>query len=71
MISQMIVVADDVSDFLLKVTWQIIIFEQDAVLQGLMPWLNLALGLRMHGRTAHMFHAFASKPASQLSRDVA
>ena len=33
-IAQMIVVADEVSDLLFEITGQIVIFEQDAVLEG-------------------------------------
>ena len=53
----MIVVADEVSDLLFKVTRQVIVLEQDTVLEGLVPALDLALGLRMHRSTTHMIHA--------------
>lgn len=42
-----IVVLDEVADVGFEITWQIVVFHQDAVLQGLMPALDLALGLRM------------------------
>ena len=38
----MIVVADEVSDLLFKVTRQVIVLEQDAVLEGLVPTSPLA-----------------------------
>ncbi len=46
-ITPMIVVLDEGLDVSFEVAWQIVILEQDAVLQGLMPALDLALGLRM------------------------
>ena len=38
------------------------IFEQNAVLQGLVPALDLALGLRMIRGAAYVLHAFAFEP---------
>ncbi len=69
-VSQMIVVVDEVSDLLFKVTKQIIIFEQEAILEGLMPALDLAVGLGMHRRTAHLIHAPVIEPISQFAGDV-
>ena len=54
-VSKMVVVADEVSDFLFEITRQIIVLEQDAVLEGLMPALDLALRHRMVRRTTHVF----------------
>lgn len=39
----MIVAADEVSDFLFEIARQIIVFEQDAVFEGLTPAIDLAL----------------------------
>lgn len=50
--SDMVVMLDEGRDLPFKVTGQIVIFEQDAVLQGLVPALDLALCLRMIGRRA-------------------
>jgi len=41
MLSQVIVIAKDVADFLFEITGQIIVLGQDAVLAGLMPALML------------------------------
>ena len=71
MVAQMIVVADEVSDLLFEITRQIVVFEQDAVLQGLMPALDLALGLGMHRGTAGVVHTLVAEPFCQFSRDVA
>ena len=46
-------------------------FQQDAVLQGLMPAFDLALGLGVVWRTARVLHAFVLQPFSQFARDVA
>ena len=54
----MIVVVDEGFDLSFEVAWQEVVFQQDAVLQGLMPTLYLALGLRMIWRTARVLYAF-------------
>ena len=63
----MVVVADEVSDFLFEIAGQIIVFMQDAVFEGLMPALNLALGLRVQGRTTRVIHALFAQPVCQFS----
>ena len=42
-----------------------------AVLQGFVPALDLALGLRVVWRTATVLHPFVLQPFSQFTRDVA
>ena len=49
-----VVVLDEAVDLSLQGARQIVVFQQDAVLQGLMPALDLTLGLRMVGGTADM-----------------
>ncbi len=49
-----VVVLDEAVDLSLQSARQIVVLQQDAVLQGLMPPLDLALGLRMVGRPADM-----------------
>src|SRR4051794_15584761 len=46
------------------------VFEQDAVLERLMPALNLAPSLQMARRAPDMGHAPASEPAGQIAGDV-
>src|SRR6202044_563355 len=46
-VSQMVVVGDEVTDLGLEITGQIVVFEQDAVLERLVPSLDLALCHRM------------------------
>jgi len=47
MITLMVIVLEEGFDWSSKVTWQKVVFQQDAVLQGLMPPLDLTLGLRV------------------------
>src|SRR5258707_965184 len=55
-VSQMVVVGDEVTDLGLEVAGQIVVLEQDSVLQRLMPALDLALCHRMIRSTADMLH---------------
>jgi hypothetical protein len=48
-VSQVIVVGDEGLDLGFKIAQQVIVLEQDAVLECLMPALDLALGRRMIG----------------------
>ena len=70
-VTLVVVVLDEGLDLGLEVTAQEVVFQQDAVLQGLVPAFDLALGLRMIGRTAHMLHAAVMEPHCQITRDVA
>jgi hypothetical protein len=49
----MVVVIDECVDLGLEVAGQIIVLKQDAVLERLMPALDLALRSRVAGRAAH------------------
>lgn len=49
---------DEGGDGGLKFALEVVVFEQGAVLQGLVPALDFALILRMNRRAANMFHAF-------------
>ena len=50
-IALVIVVMDEGCDLSFEVTWQEVVFQQDAVLEGLVPAFDLALCLRVVGRT--------------------
>ena len=50
MVSAVVVVLDEGLDLGLKVAGQEVVFQQDAVLQGLVPAFNLALSLGMRAR---------------------
>ena len=70
-VAAVIVVLDEAVDVGFEITGEVVVFEQDAVLQSLMPALNLALGLWMMGSSAHMFHAVVVEPFSEIGGDVA
>ena len=70
-VAAVIVVPDEASDLRFEITGQIVILEQDAVLECLMPALDLALGLRMVGRAADLLHAVIVEPFGEIGRDVA
>lgn len=69
-IAVVIVALNEGADADLKVARQIVILEQDAVLQGLMPPFDLALGLGMHWRAANVLHAFFLEVFGQIFGDV-
>ena len=66
-VSVMIVVADEPLDLGLEVLREEIILQQNTVLQGLVPALDLALGLRVIGCAANMIHSLVIKPFSQIT----
>ena len=66
-----VVVLDEAIDLGLQGTRQIIVFQQNAVLQGLMPPLDLTLGLRVVGGAADMGDLLVVQPFGQIARDVA
>ena len=47
MVTLVIVMIDEGADLVFEIAGQIVVLQQDAVLQGLMPTLDLALGLRV------------------------
>lgn len=69
-ISAMVVVLDKGGDGRLEFALQIVIFEQDAVLEWLVPALDLALRLGMVGSPAHMIHAVLFEVFGEIPRDV-
>ena len=70
-ITVVIIVLDERLDLGFEVAGQEVVFEQDAVLQGLVPTLDLALGLRMVRRSAHMFHSAIVEPFGKIAGYVA
>ncbi len=71
MIALMIVVGDEAFDADVEVPRQEVVFQEDPVLQGLVPAFYLALGLRMVRCSTNMIHALLVEPISQFARDVA
>ena len=68
-IPAMIVMLDEGGDGRLKLTFQIVVFEQDAVLEGLVPALDLALRLGMVGSPAHVIHSVLMDVFGEIPRD--
>ena len=62
MIAAMIVALDEGSDLGLEIAWEVVVLQQDAVLQRLVPAFDLALGLRMGGRAAGVIDIPILKP---------
>ncbi len=62
-----VVVVDEVVDLGLQGARQVLVLQQDAVLQGLMPALDLTLGLRMVGGTADMRDLPLVQPFRQVA----
>ena len=71
MAALVIVVIDERLDLAFEIAGQEVIFEQDAVLHGLVPAFDLALGLGMGRGTAHMAHTLGFDVFGQLARDIA
>lgn len=67
MVALVVVVLDKAADGLLECAGQVVILEQDAVLQGLVLSLDLALGLRVVRGTADMIHALLFEPGGQIT----
>ncbi len=70
MVAAVIVVADEVADLRFEVSRQIVVLQKDAVLERLMPALDLALRLRMVGRAADVRHAMIVEPFGEIASDV-
>ena len=67
---EMIVLGDEVTNFLLEIIAQIVVLEQDPRLERLVPALNLSLRPGMMRGTADMVHALLLKPVCQVTGDV-
>ena len=67
MIADVIVVLDEGGDLPFEIARQVIVVEQNAVLQGLVPALDLSLGLGMIRSAAHMLHVLAFEPLARSS----
>ena len=61
-IADVVIVHDEGIDLPFEISRQIVIVEQHAVLQGLVPALDLSLGLGMIGGAAYMLHALVFEP---------
>ena len=70
-VALMIVMIDERLDLRFQVCREEVVLQQDAVFQGLMPSLYLALCLRVIRRTPDVPHFLVAQPFSQFTRDVA
>ena len=70
MIALMIVMGDEVVDLGFEITRQVIVFQEDSALEGLVPALYFALRLRMIGPAADMAHTVILHPCGQVMGDV-
>ena len=57
-VAVVVVVVDQDIDCRFQFAVKEVVFQKDAALQDLVPAFDFALGLRMHGRTANVRHAF-------------
>ena len=65
-----VVVINEGVDLGLQVGRQVVVLEQNAVLQGLVPALDLALGLGMEGSAADVADAALVEPFRQIAGNV-
>ena len=70
-IAPVVVVLDKCGDLSFKVAGQVIVLQQNAVLERLVPALDLSLSLWMIGCPAHMAHVLTAEPMCQFSGDIA
>jgi hypothetical protein len=69
-VAPVIVVLDEGPDLAFEVARQEVVFEQDAVLEGLVPALNLALGLGMHRSATDVAHGVGMDVVGQFAGNV-
>jgi len=70
-VALVIVMFDEGLNLGFKIAGQELIFQQDVVLQGLVPTLDLSLGLGVHRGAAHVAHLVGLDIFRQFARDVA
>ena len=71
MVATVIVVPDEVIDLSFKVAGQIVVLQQDAVLERLMPTFDFALRHRMVRRASDMLHVMLRHPIRKIAGDIA
>src|SRR5271163_445358 len=65
-----VVVLDEGGDLALEIAGQVVVFKQDAILERLMPTLDLALGLWVVWGAADVLHVLLIQPLREIRRDV-
>ena len=66
-----VVVVDKGGDLGFEIAREEVVFQQDAVLEGLMPAFDFALGHRMIGRAAKVFDIAVVEPFGEVAGDIA
>jgi len=69
-VTLVVVMIDEGVNLSLEIAWQVIVLEQDAVLQRLMPALDPALGLGMEGSATNVPDAAIPEPFRQIAGDL-
>ena len=69
-IASMVVALDEGRDLAFEIAGQVVVLKQDAVLERLMPALDLALGLRMIRRSVDMRVVLLVQPIGKIARDI-
>src|SRR3954469_1202578 len=69
--AMVVVVLDEEVDLRFELARKVVVLEQDAVLERLMPALDLALGLRMTRRSPKVLDLLFLEPLSEIGCDVA
>ncbi len=62
-----VAVLDEAADLFLQIPGQVVVLEQDAVLERLVPALDLALGLWMARRAPDVGHVLVFEPRGQIA----
>ena len=70
MVAVVIVVIEEGTDLVFQITRQEVVLQQDAVLQRLMPALDLALGLGVMRCAANMVYFLILQSFSQIAGDI-
>ena len=70
MIALMVVVVDESLDLGFEIARQEVVFQQDTVLQGLVPTFYFTLSLGVIRGSPAVLHAFVLQPFSKVARDV-
>jgi hypothetical protein len=66
----MVVMRHEGRDLTFEIAGEVVVLEQDAVLERLMPALDLALGLRVLRGAADMLHLLAIEPLREIRVDA-
>jgi hypothetical protein len=70
MVAGMVVVRHEGGDLAFEIAGQVVVLEQDAALERLMPALDFALGLRMVGRSADVLDVLLVHDRALAARDL-